>query len=201
MRGWPLGDWGMFSSGGPGSWGVVFILGHLGFSLLFGRLVRPFWPGRMPVGWLLFGALLPDLMDKPVGHFILPWDNGRLIGHALVFAIALGVFAWVRSSRVWGAIALGVFFHQLQDGFWLDLNGWFWPFMGPFEHGVSSGIPHWIAVLTSSRLVWITEAMGFVFIVLFFVAPCWGWTKRWWEDEALVAEDVEVGDGEKAPIS
>lgn len=178
----------------------MFILGHLGFSILLGRAVRPFWPGRMPVGWLLLGALLPDLMDKPVGHFLLPWENGRLLAHALVFAVALGLFAWARSSRAWGCIALGVLFHQLQDAFWIDLDGWLWPFLGPFEHGVSSGIPHWIAVLTSSRLVWITEALGLLLLVAFLVAPWRGWVQRWWAEAPVLEEgDARIGHQEETP--
>jgi hypothetical protein len=36
--------------------------------------------------WLALGAVLPDLLDKPLGFLVLGLPEGRLVGHTLLFA-------------------------------------------------------------------------------------------------------------------
>jgi hypothetical protein len=77
----------------------------------------------LPAGWILFGCLLPDLIDKPLFYGFL-WTTGhpdklftgtRTIGHTGLFLLALlGLAAVTRSRAVW-AVAAGVATHLLLD--------------------------------------------------------------------------------------
>jgi hypothetical protein len=46
----------------------MFFFGHLGVGA---TLVRP-WKERLPFRWVLLGAVLPDLIDKPL-YYGLSW--------------------------------------------------------------------------------------------------------------------------------
>lgn len=161
----------------------MFVFGHLGLALLGARLLAPLLrrDGGFPVAVLLVGALLPDLIDKPLGHFVLPWDNGRLWAHTLVFALTLAALAWAAGSRRLQALSFGVGFHQLLDQMpWADPAGWLWPFGGAFARDVSPGMPDWWAALTSDPYIWTTETLGLVALVALLVVPYLGWTRAWW---------------------
>ncbi len=169
------------------------MLGHLGFTLIAGRLLRPFaWTGqRFPVHLLLLGALLPDIIDKPLGHGILGWDNGRLWAHTLLFVLALGAWAWMRASPRLGALALGAGLHQLQDQLpWGDPASWLWPLGGAFPRGLSPGLPDWIAALTSDPYIWASEGIGLLALIVLIGLPSLGLGRQWWHRPA----------GGKAPV-
>jgi hypothetical protein len=160
----------------------VFLLGHLGLTLLVGRLFVPFATSRepFPLGFLLAGGLLPDLVDKPLGHVLLGWDNGRLWAHTLLFASLIAVLALALASRRLGALAGGTAIHQLLDQAWLDPASWLWPLAGDFPRGVSSGAPDWLASLASDPFVWITEGLGLLALAGLLALPLLGVGPRWW---------------------
>lgn len=89
----------------------------------------------------LFAGILPDLIDKPLGHLLLAstLDNGRLVAHSLAFLFVLlvAVSMLLRGRRPWLAlvIALGVLSHQLLDAMWRDPPAWYFPLLGPFVPG------------------------------------------------------------------
>jgi hypothetical protein len=108
----------------------MFVLGHLGIgSWLAARRVSP-----QQIGWLLFGALLPDLVDKPL-YYALVLATGRraaelglisgtrTLGHTLLFAIALWA---VLPRRIGWPLALGIATHLLLDEMG-DLVGFAFP--------------------------------------------------------------------------
>lgn len=162
----------------------MLVLGHLGLTLLAGRLLRPLFSAldRFPVGCLLIGALLPDLLDKPLGHALLGWDNGRLWGHTLAFVLALGLWAWIRASPKVAALGLGAGFHQVLDQLpWADPATWLWPLAGPFPRGISPGVPDWIQALVSDPYIWATEAIGLAALLVLLVGPLLGLGPRWWQ--------------------
>lgn len=97
---------------------------HLGIG---SALARPWWK-RVPVSAVLFGTLLPDLIDKPVYYFPA-WITGlrgaelgffsgtRTAGHTLAFLaflVAVGLIPGAR-RRWWLGAALGVATHLLLD--------------------------------------------------------------------------------------
>jgi len=100
----------------------MWVLGHtvVGPSLV--RLVKP----RLPLGWLVLGGALPDLLDKPL-YYGLVIATGRMgaelglisgtrtFGHTGLFLIALTAIAVARRSAAWAAVAFGVASHLLLD--------------------------------------------------------------------------------------
>src|SRR5690348_3085949 len=113
----------------------MFVLGHMGIGRAL--LGRARW--RFPALAFFVGALLPDIIDKPLyyAHLSAYVDGTRTFGHTGLFLCALGVTAALRRSRVWGALAIGVATHLLLDGFldlfqplpsaeWIALT---WPFL------------------------------------------------------------------------
>lgn len=95
--------------------------------------------------WLVlactFGAVLPDLVDKPVGLMFL---NGslylsRTYFHTLLFlliVLALGILVWHRTRSFLGiGVAAGMFSHQMLDLMYRAYWNWLWPFYGQFRGG------------------------------------------------------------------
>lgn len=185
---------------GPDTSIDVFLLGHLGLTLLVARLVAPFTGTgeRFPLGFLLVGALLPDLIDKPLGHALLGWDNGRLWAHTLLFASLIVALALARASRRLGALGLGTVCHQLLDQAWQDPTSWLWPMAGPFPREVSAGVHDWIAAILSEPFLWATEVAGLFSLVALLLVPWLGSSPRWWRptapgDPAALGPEAEAG--------
>lgn len=177
------------SADGPAG---VFLLGHLGLTLLAARSLRPLLPAGegVPVGFVLVGALLPDLVDKPLGHAILGWENGRLWGHALAFAAVLLAGALYAGSRRGLALGAATLVHQGLDQVWVDPTSWLWPLLGPFPVGVSGGVPDWWVALLSDPFLWSTEALGGLALLGLLVLPRLGLATRWWRASAPTAAEA-----------
>jgi hypothetical protein len=114
---------------------------HLFTGILLGLLLADILgDGR----WLIpcaLGAILPDLVDKPVGYVLLPAviGYGRFLLHSLPVAlliIAAGIALWWRRRSVpILATGAGVLFHQFLDTMWRQPAGWLDPLLGPVtEH-------------------------------------------------------------------
>lgn len=114
---------------------------HLFIGALIGFAIYR-WKGEtLAIPVAMIAALLPDLLDKPLGHLLLQdsLDNGRIFAHSLMF---LGIVACLSTTAAWKrhrplAIALmaGVISHILLDGMWDDPTTLFWPLLGPFVQG------------------------------------------------------------------
>ncbi|HOV68465.1 MAG TPA: metal-dependent hydrolase, partial [Methanoregulaceae archaeon] len=89
----------------------------------------------------IVGALLPDLIDKPIGHLLLGalLDNGRVFSHTLAFFLLvtiLGILFYRHRDPLTGPVlGLGVLSHQVLDAMWRDPSAWFYPLLGPFVPG------------------------------------------------------------------
>lgn len=86
---------------------------------------------------LAAGAILPNIVDKPLGTLIAPdfFGSDRLFGHSLVFSSALIVVVLLatrrgRRRRAWMALAVGAMFHLLLDGMWTSTATFLWPLFG-----------------------------------------------------------------------
>lgn len=117
----------------------MFALGHLGLGkTLAARPFRRFSRGERRAFFL--GALLPDLIDKPL--FYVPfWLSGRrgaflsgthLYAHTGLFLLALVVIAWLTRAPLARAIAIGVATHFVLDvvGLSMGLGTLLWPLLG-----------------------------------------------------------------------
>jgi membrane-bound metal-dependent hydrolase YbcI (DUF457 family) len=87
------------------------------------------------------GAVIPDVIDKPVGHILLAGslDNGRIFSHTFAFILftllACTVFFRRRVGKAGPVLALGILSHQVLDAMWRDPEGWLYPLLGPFVPG------------------------------------------------------------------
>jgi membrane-bound metal-dependent hydrolase YbcI (DUF457 family) len=118
----------------------VYVFCHLLVGLLLGLAFSTWKRDRLLVAACVLGAILPDLVDKPLGLLISGTvAYGRIYAHTLLFALILlmaGAVLWRWSSRRTGilviAVALGVLSHQVLDAMWLEPAAWCWPLLGPF---------------------------------------------------------------------
>ena len=117
----------------------MFALGHLGLGKKIAtHPYRRFSTGEKRA--FFAGALLPDLIDKPL--FYIPfWIAGRrvgmlsgthLFGHTGLFLVALVVLAQLTRSRALRALAIGVTTHFVLDfvGLSMDVRTLLWPLFG-----------------------------------------------------------------------
>lgn len=121
--------------------GVVLVFCHLFIGTVLGLFLYQATGKRLLVGACALGAILPDLIDKPLGHLILKnsLDYGRIFAHSLLFITVLVILALVlwkaRSSLLLGAVAAGVGTHLILDNMWDLPVSLFYPLLGPFEQG------------------------------------------------------------------
>lgn len=114
----------------------MFILCHLAAGLVIGFLLA--W-SLHDSRWVLpvaVGAVIPDIVDKPLGTLVLTIGYGRIYSHTLLFFLVLlgaglALWAWKRSVILAG-VSVGVLSHQLLDAMFAVPANWFHPFFGPF---------------------------------------------------------------------
>jgi membrane-bound metal-dependent hydrolase YbcI (DUF457 family) len=111
------------------------ILGHLTVTSAAHRILkRHVAPSLViPLGPLLVGAYLPDLVDKPLAF--ATGLAGRGYGHSVVVQAALfAAIAWPlrRHARVVAAVALGALLHLLED--WEPIAVLLAPLLGPIPY-------------------------------------------------------------------
>ena len=166
----------------------VLILCHLFVGIALGLVLYLLFRNKWIVFTVAFGSVLPDLVDKPLGHLIMneSLDNGRLLFHGLMMVgIILVVALALRRTRysvLFAGLALGMISHQLLDAMWLDPVAWFFPLMGPyvpahypdfFVHGLWAELTsptEWIFLFVSASLI------------IPFTAWRWGWVTPEWKE-------------------
>jgi hypothetical protein len=114
----------------------MFAVAHVFLGLLLGLAFLGITGDRRVVPLCVIGALLPDLIDKPLALLVPALGSGRTIGHCIMFVFAVLLVALMlfhyRNTLLGFAFACGVFFHQIFDSMWQSLQTWFFPFLGPF---------------------------------------------------------------------
>jgi hypothetical protein len=117
----------------------VFALGHLGIGKKIAtRPYRRFSPVEKRA--FFFGALLPDLIDKPLFYipFWLTGERGEILSgthlfaHTGLFLLALVIAARLTRSLPVRAVAIGVATHFILDcvGLSMGLGTLLWPLFG-----------------------------------------------------------------------
>lgn len=165
---------------------------HLGASLWLFRWI--FKDPKVDVRFLMLGAILPDLIDLPVGTLILAgrYSTGELWFHSLLAATAYmaGVLLVTRRGRrrrAWMALGVGWLFHLLLDGMWADQVVFLWPFFGlDIPPGAA---PYWELAwgrATQDPWRWATETIGLAYLV-------WLWTALGLSDSARRRAMLETG--------
>jgi membrane-bound metal-dependent hydrolase YbcI (DUF457 family) len=133
----------------------MYFFFHLFTGIILGLLTADFARDRRWIIPCALGAVLPDLIDKPVGHIIFAQSIGfgRIYSHTLLFFILI-LLAGLACWRWWKnpfflALAVGVMSHQVLDLMWNEPANWFWPLYGPF-HGHLA--PDYFLVLINGEL-------------------------------------------------
>ncbi len=73
----------------------MIFFGHIGITLLFAYLIFSIFKEKIDYRFLIVGAILPDLIDKPIGQYIFvsTFSNGRIFGHTILFVLLLAMIA------------------------------------------------------------------------------------------------------------
>jgi membrane-bound metal-dependent hydrolase YbcI (DUF457 family) len=117
----------------------MLLFGHIGITLGIFFVFSYFAPRLKTIidpRYLAVGALLPDIIDKPVGMIIFAStiSNGRMISHTLLFAFTLFLIGLYFYSKKRDIIiitfASGTFFHLMEDQMWNTPATLFWPLLG-----------------------------------------------------------------------
>jgi hypothetical protein len=133
----------------------MYFFFHLITGLILGLLISDFVKDQR---WLIpcaSGAVLPDLIDKPIGYLLFPTTIGfgRIYSHTLFIAIlvlAAGLAIWkVKKDPGLMAVGVGIFSHQVLDVMWLQPQNWYFPFLGPFK---GAGMSDYFFVMTMREL-------------------------------------------------
>ena len=166
----------------------MFVLGHVGLTwggsmvLLESvhRLVRlgrserekgapvdDSWPAHVDYRLVILGSMVPDLIDKPVGIFILgdQLGNGRVYGHSLAFLLLLLLAALVWRGRIGGSltqVALGSAAHLAMDRMWREPVTLLWPLRGWAleRQDVSGWVGQMVEQMFSDPYTYVSEALG-----------------------------------------
>ncbi len=131
----------------------MYLLAHAMVGILIGIALAAITGDRRVVALGAFGAVLPDLIDKPLGHIILAGtvNYGRIYFHGLTILFLI-IIAGLLIYRYRGqigllAVAAGMASHQVLDGMWRHPIEWFWPFLGPLPRYNYPGDFFWNAIL------------------------------------------------------
>jgi hypothetical protein len=131
--------------------------------------------------FVALGAVLPDIIDKPLAWWFLEGrvEDDHLFAHTLLFALVLalpGLYFARRGNPALLSLAFGVFTHLLCDPVLREPHTMFWPLGGTMFHstyGKGNGLP-------------VNLALDFVFgsLGLFVLWRQWRagylWELVWW---------------------
>ena len=114
----------------------MIFFGHIGITLLLVFLVFTLLKEKIDYRFLVVGAILPDLIDKPIGQYLFNsvFQNGRIFAHTILFILLLVILAayMERKYRFAGVsvLALGAIGHIAEDQMWRSPGTALWPLLG-----------------------------------------------------------------------
>ena len=143
---------------------------HVGATIALTRYA--FRDEAMDLRFLALGAILPDLVDSPIGLvFWAELRTVRLAAHSLMFATVLlvVVIATTRRGRPrkrWMPLAVGVLLHLVLDGMWRFPSTLWWPFLGWTFYATSfAAVGDYLTWLLTDLRTWGLEAAGLGYLV------------------------------------
>ncbi len=150
----------------------MLILGHAGITLGIFWFLEEKVGLRFDYRIVVLSALLPDIIDKPLGMIILPLNNGRIVGHTIIFVLAL-LFVGLR-YRSFLIISLASMLHLVEDEMWNEPETLFWPLMGNFPREEYGGLYEYVKTTASEYIpslshTFIFEVVGAFIIILFLI--------------------------------
>jgi inner membrane protein len=126
---------------------------------------------------LLIGSLLPDIIDKPIGQFLLrdSLGNGRIFGHTLAFLLLItlaGCYLYRSYGKKWLLVlSIGTFTHLILDQMWLTPQTLLWPLYGwTFQRfDPTPWIQNIFYSLRTDPAVYVPELVGAAILIWFVV--------------------------------
>ena len=144
---------------------------HVGATIAFVRYA--FRDQNMDLRFLAFGAVLPDVIDTPLGA--LGWSSFqtvRLWSHGIVAASLAMVAVLVLTRRGpvrkrWMLLAVGIMMHLLLDAMWNEPSTLWWPFLGAeFTATGLSTFGSYVIDVVANPVMWIGEAVGLGYLIV-----------------------------------
>lgn len=148
------------------------IFWHVGATVFLFRWI--FRDPGVDLRFLAFGAVLSDLIDKPLGRILFAdtYRTGRVYGHTMVFAVVVMTIGMIATRRATVArrraitLSVGVFFHLLLDGMWTMPETLFWPLFGvEFPPGPEDYWSGLIGRLLDQPVVLVQELVGLLYLL------------------------------------
>lgn len=146
------------------------IFWHVGATVAFIRYA--FRDDAMDLRFLALGAVLPDLIDTPIG--IVGWSSlgaVRLASHGILFGalVMVAVLIFTRRGPVrkrWMLLSTGVLLHLLLDAMWNLPDTLWWPFLGSeFSATGFSTYGSYVQDLLTNPVMWAGEALGLIYLI------------------------------------
>ena len=124
---------------------------------------------------LLIGALIPDIIDKPLGHLFFreSLSNGRIFSHTLLFLIIItlaGLYLYRRWTKLWLLVlTFGTLIHLILDQMWQNPQTLLWPFLGSTfpKEDITNWLPDILNASTTDPVIYIPELLGAIIIIWF----------------------------------
>ena len=148
----------------------MYFFFHLLTGIILGFVMSDLLKDRR---WFLactIGAVLPDLIDKPLSYFLSPAASGygRGYTHSLlvvVMILILGLVFWkyMKEPGILG-LGVGIISHQVLDQMWLEPSNWYYPLLGPFR-GLIIEDYSWVMFLQEIRNPFEVVLGGFLALV------------------------------------
>jgi inner membrane protein len=143
---------------------------HAGATVAFTRYT--FRDPNMDLRFLILGAILPDLIDTPLGIGFWPSaENVRLAGHSLVFAAIVMALVLLttrrgRPRKQWMPLAIGLLLHLVFDAMWRQPETLWWPFQGwAFASTGYATYFDYLGWLFTDPVTWLAEAAGLAYLL------------------------------------
>lgn len=147
------------------------LLWHLGATVALVRYA--FRDDRMDLRFLMLGAIVPDLIDTPIGWITFSSTmTTRLVAHSLLVASIVMVVVVSRTRRGrprkrWMPIAIGMLVHLALDAMWASPETLWWPLLGwGFTESGSADLGSYVTEILTDPMVWALEVAGAVYLVV-----------------------------------
>lgn len=126
----------------------------------------------MDLRFLVFGALLPNIIDTPIAIVTWSsWQAPRLGAHSLMFGSVVMVVVLIATRRgarrkQWMLLATGILMHLALDGMWREPETLWWPFFGlEFTRTELSTFGEYASGVMRDPWMWLGELVGLVYLV------------------------------------
>lgn len=171
----------------------MFLLGHLGIGLGLAWLLAWKAPVQVDYRLVLIGAILPDLIDKPLGAAL--GLETRLWAHTFLFLFTILALSFVPPWRAARFVGFGVATHLLLDGIWNQPSIVLYPAYGWWFPPAAFSVGRWFDVLLRDPYVQAGEVIGLVILVAFAWAHglrSWTSVGRFLRHGALPGTGVQI---------